>query len=198
MIFGPNDSRGASKRDKPYRAKSRRLFHKHMSAAINDNRPNVYCAHSIDDLKVIMLDVRYYRTDLRQRNPTILGSAQERWLWDELDHDRRYTVVGSGTCLTNGGKRDRWNAYRDAYARLSEQLEKVPRLLFVSGDIHRNKFVSHNGFFEVISSGVGRKEAGKPINNYGIIDFGKTRVKVELRGRDRLTRRIKSSNWTLN
>ena len=198
--FGPNDSRGATKDGRPRRAKSRRLFHKYLADAINDNHPQVYCSHTIDDVKVIMLDVRYYKTGLRQRDSTILGKRQERWLWRELEHDSKYTIVGSGTCLEKGAPRDKWSAYRDAYARLREKLEDVERLLFLSGDLHRNIFVNHGGFYEVISSGVGRKEDGKPLNNYGLIDFGTTRVKVTLHGRrasDRIEKRIRSGSWRL-
>ncbi len=193
--FGPNDSRGASERDKPYRARSRRLFHRFMKDGINNNRPEVYCSHVVNDVKVIMLDVRYYRTGLRQRNPTILGSKQERWLWRELDHNSKFTVVGSGTCLESGAPRDKWSAYRDAYARLREHLKQVPRLLFVSGDLHKNTFKTHDGFFEVISSGIGRKERGRPLNNYGIIDFGRTRVRVSLRGTHRREKTIRTNSW---
>ena len=149
-------------------------------------------------MKVIVLDVRYYRTDLRsRRKATVLGQEQEEWLWRELDHSRKYTIVGSGTCLTTGGERDKWSAYKYAYKRLKGHLEQVPRLLFVSGDIHRNKFVSHNGFYEVISSGVGRMENRKPLENYGMIDLGLSDVRIELRGRQQrdIRKRIRTSNW---
>ena len=194
--FGPNDSRGASERDKSYRSRSRRIFHKHMSRSINNNRPKVYCSHVIDDIKVIMLDVRYYRTDIaRVKRPTILGDKQENWLRDQLDHPHKYTVVGSGTCLTKGGKYDKWSAYKDAYARLKDMLDKVPKLIFMAGDLHTNKFLTHGRFFEVISSGVGRIEGGKPLNNYGIIDFKRSVVKVSLRGRHKIHRTIQTRSW---
>ena len=126
-----------------------------------------------------------------------VNSIWAAWLWRELDHNYRYTVVGCGTCLESGAPRDKWSNYRDAYTRLREKLDKVPKLIFASGDIHRNDFKTHRGFFEVISSGVGRKEDGRPLNNYGIIEFGTNRVTIRLRGRHRRTRLIRASTWTL-
>ncbi len=195
--FGPNDSRGDTDRDRPFRDRSRDLFHRFMANSINNNRPEVYCSHVINDVKVILLDSRYYRTDLRQTNPTILGQKQEDWLWRELDHNHRYTIVGCGTALELGGERDKWSAYQDAYARLLEKLKQVSRLIYVAGDIHMNTFKKHESFFEVISSGIGRLENGKPLNNYGIIEFDESLVNVRLRGTHTKTKRIQTSTWTL-
>ena len=198
--FGPNDSRGATEDGRPHRGRSRRLFHQWHDRAINNNRPNVYCSHVIDDIKVIVLDTRYYRTGLRQRHPTILGRTQERWLREELDHDHKFTVVASGTCLIHGGERDKWSAYRDAYARLDEQLKSVSRLMFVAGDLHVNKFNEHDGYFEVISSGIGRLDNRRPLNNYGLINFRARSVDIELRGRKRrhnIDKRINVSRWSV-
>jgi alkaline phosphatase D len=195
--FGPNDSRGDTNRDRPYRERSRDLFHRYMGNSINNNRPEIYCSHVINDVKIIMLDSRYYKTNLfPQPNPTILGAQQEEWLWRELDHNHRFTVVGCGTCLEKGAERDKWSAYQAAYSRLMEKLRQVPRLLFVAGDIHRNAFYNRDGFFEVISSGIGRKENGKPLNNYGIIEFGANTVEVKLRGTHYVNKQIQISDWT--
>ena len=48
-----------------------------------------------------------------------------------------------------------------------------------------------------MSSGVGRRDRRGPLGNYGIIDFGRTNVKVKLRGRHRLDRTIRIRDWTL-
>ncbi len=39
--FGPNDSRGDTDQDRPFRDKSRRLFHMAWKTAVNGNRPRV-------------------------------------------------------------------------------------------------------------------------------------------------------------
>lgn len=213
--FGVNDSRGAEishwKREK-----SRKLFHEYMGGAINDNRPEVYCSHEIDDIKVIMLDVRYYRQRAHPSRPwaTLLGGEQEEWLWRQLDHNKKYTLIGSGTCIRDGADRETYRDFKNFYGKFKEELAKRERVLFVSGDIHRNKFRTHSlgdgkKFHEAISSGIGRKETlgswpriryGDPLNNYGIINFGSTRVNVSLRGRKsnhQIDKTIRSSSWDL-
>ena len=207
---GVNDSRGGEIADWK-RRKSRALFHKYMGGAVAKNRPEVYASYELDDIKIIMLDVRYYRERISRRKPnaTLLGAKQEAWLWKELDHSKRYTVIGSGSCIKDGADRETWMDFKQFYKEFRARIADVKRILFVSGDIHRNKFNDHQGFFEAISSGIGRKEkhgkwpnqrTGKPLDNYGIIDFRSNAVTVSLRGRrrkDRIEREIRSSTWTL-
>jgi alkaline phosphatase D len=208
--FGTNDSRGALVEDWK-RKKSRDLFHKYMKGAIHHNRPEVYTSHVVDDIKIIMLDVRYYREAAHPKRPsaTLLGKKQEEWLFSELQHDKQYTLIGSGTPLTGGGTNETWESYTNFYNAFRQQMAKVKRVLFLSGDIHRNKFVDHGDFFEVTTSGVARYEAkgqwpnqtyGKPLDNYGMLNITKSAVRVSLQGRrkvDQFEGSIKSSSWTL-
>lgn len=209
--FGPNDARGALAPAK-MRDRSRALFHRYMGRAVGLSRPEIYAAHEIGDVKVIMLDTRYYaeRADPKHPAATPLGRRQENWLWRQLDHDRRYTVIGTGTTL-GGNEKDKkyetWRSYREFYARFLAQIKQRRRVMVVSGDIHRNAFTDHGGFFEVTSSGVGRPEVlqkkpklilGKPLDNYGLITFGGRFVDVALHGRresDRITARIDTEKW---
>ena len=171
----------------------------------------VYCSWELGDVKVIVLDVRYCRQRAHPDKPqaTLLGKDQEEWLREELDHNKKYTMIASGSCIKDGAKRETWRDFKNFYADFRQQIKTAERTLFVSGDIHRNKFNDHKGFFEAISSGIGRKEklgnfpnqkTGKPLNNYGIVTFGKSSVRVSLRGRrkrDRIEKRIRASSWTL-
>lgn len=208
--FGTNDSRGALIRDE-LRRKSRTLFHKYMKKAIHHNRPEVYTSHVVDDIKIIMLDVRYYREAASPRRPaaTLLGKKQEEWLFAELQHNKKYTLIGSGTTLQGGKQSETWQSYTDFYAQFREQVSSMRRVMFLSGDIHCNRFTKHGDLFEVTSSGVARKEAkgkwpkqtyGEPLDNYGILNFTNARVDVSLRGRrkvDQVEATIKASSWTV-
>lgn len=205
--FGPNDSRGANAEGlmEDRRDKSRRLFKKHLAGAVNNNWPHVHCAWEVGDVKVILLDCRYYRTDPHVAGATILGDEQEAWLAKELVHQKRFTVVGCGIPLGGGpGYLDGWGAYPEAQQRLVAMLRSVPRLLYVAGDAHKNRFYRREGFFEVISSGIGRREwdeeKGRKVrcDNLGLIRFGAEHVDVVLRGNrrpDRDTRRIDVATW---
>lgn len=201
--FGVNDSRGAYVSYSRKR-RSRDLFHQYLPGAINPDRPRIYTSHVINDVKIIMLDVRTWRTYSNRIDATMLGDDQEQWLWNELQHPHRFTVIGTGSCVSAGADRETWKDFDRFY---SEFLNRVPsRTLVVSGDIHKNAFQSHQGFFEATSSGIGRKtkpSGGRPavpMNNYGIITFGNQRVTIDLRGdqaANQIRKQIRVSNWSL-
>jgi len=190
--FGPNNIKGAHVSEKR-KKKSLELFHRYMNCSTN--LPYVYHSFEIGDVKVIMLDVRYYREKPHfKKDATILGVAQEQWLEQELQHSKKYTIVCSGSCLTNGTEKlEKYDSY---YPKLCSLLKGKERTLFLSGDIHENEFVEHDGFYEAISSGVGRDN----LNNYGIINFEDDKVSISLHGtraRDNKEKMIESSTWSL-
>ena len=208
--FGVNDSRGAEITDWK-RRKSRRLFHKYLGRSINSNRPEIYCAFEIDDVKIILLDVRYYRQRAHPSRPnaTLLGEKQEQWLWDELRHDKKYTVIGSGSCIKDGAKRETWRDFKSSSP--SSAIGSRTRIAFsLSRAISTatNSMITAT-FSKLYPPGSAEKERlgkypnqknGKPLNNYGIITFGKTNVRVSLRGRrkkDRTEKPIQTSGWKL-
>ncbi|MDJ0739823.1 MAG: alkaline phosphatase D family protein [Gammaproteobacteria bacterium] len=185
-----NDVKGAEVKVR-HKDRSRALFHRHMHCSTN--LPEVYHAFTLGDVKFIMLDGRYYREPTAP-SASILGAEQERWLERELQHEQRYTVVCSGSCLTKGG--ERWERYAQYYSRFLDLARDSRRLLFLAGDIHKNRLVAHDGFFELISSGVGR---GKR-DNYGIVDFADDHVRIRLRGnraKDNLDTVIDAATWRL-
>lgn len=159
------------------------------------NLPHVYHSFEIGDVKIIMLDVRYYREKPHLRkNSTILGIEQEQWLENELQHSKKYTIVCSGSCLTNGT--EKLEKYDEYYPKLCSMLKRKGRTLFLSGDIHENEFVEHDGFYEVTSSGVGRDN----LNNYGIINYEDNKVSISLSGtrpRDNISQEIDSNSWSI-
>ena len=211
--FGPNDTNGAEVDDK-LRQKSRRLFRKYMRDPRLRSRvvppPNTMGIHysmEIDDIKIIMLDVRYYRTRKSRSNATMLGEEQEEWLWHELEHDRRYTIVAGGSAIgrfRNGesGYEGSWSGYPRFLKEFRRRVKRSHRVLVLGGDIHRNKFKSHGNFFEVVSSGIGRPEKRgnrrrQPMHNYGILEFSRSRVDISLKSKTRrdVFKKINSQQW---
>jgi len=169
-----DDAKGANIKTK-YKDRSRELFHRYMRSS--NNLPEVYYAFYQGNARFIMLDVRYYREPAGKK-ATILGKRQEAWLERQLDHGRQYTVIGSGSCLTKNS--ERWSRYTNYYNRFCALARERGNVLFVSGDIHKNRFIEHDGFHEVISSGVGRGNR----DNYGIVDLQDEVAKIKLRGND--------------
>lgn len=164
---GPDDTMGAEV-PAANLAKTREMFDRWMAFARNNNRPNMYCTYEdLPDVRVVMLDVRTYRASSLATNPTLLGDAQAHWLWTQLDQkttpQRRFTIVASGTGFSVGKKKHRVKDYvsvaknlRSSLAfRSGDAVDPGRRALFLGGDVHYNKFVSHpSGFHEAISSGV--------------------------------------------
>ncbi|MFN0318359.1 MAG: alkaline phosphatase D family protein [Burkholderiales bacterium] len=142
--FGWNDIKGAHV-DIVYKNKSRDLFHLFMNCSTN--LPYVYHSFEKGDVKVIMADVRYYREKSHLRpSATVLGRAQEAWFIRELGHNKKFTIVCSGSCLTEGT--EKLEHYEEYYPTLCNLLKTKGHVLFLCGDVHENKFVAHDGFYE--------------------------------------------------
>lgn len=165
---GPNDTYGATL--PPAKLKEvRDLFDRWMGFAINNNRPHLYCSYlGIPDVKILMLDVRSYRTPASDPAATLLGKDQENWLWNELDEQRtpqrRITIVCSGTGFSKGAPGQTVQDYKDFANLLKQRLafrsggdhDQGRRALFLAGDIHQNEFrtLAEVGLHEALSSGV--------------------------------------------
>ena len=191
--FGKNNSKGAHVKE-AFRLRSRELFHQWMNCSTN--LPHVYHSFTKGEVKFILLDVRFYRQKAHVGpRATVLGAEQEEWLVRELDHPKRYTIVCSGSCLTEGN--EKLENYEEFYPRLLALLSARGRTLFLAGDVHENKFVEHDGFFEIISSGAGRDN----YNNYGLLTLDAKHLTVELRGerrqRDNIRRTIDLETWSI-
>lgn len=204
--FGTNNICGAELDGSTYKTAARNLFFEYMLFGQRDpdDVSEVYHSFEIDevDAKVIMLDVRYYR-ESPGRNASILGAVQEEWLEDELaTSDREFTIVCSGTGLV--GLSEPWRRYKTYYKTVTRMLKDKGKVLFLSGDIHKNKFRAHDGFYEAVSSAVGRagllnKNQDDIRSNYGIIEFKNDHLEIAFKGnrsKDRFVHRISKTDWS--
>ncbi|WP_089727168.1 alkaline phosphatase D family protein [Candidatus Thiosymbion oneisti] len=203
--FGANNAKGGEKNIKEELKKaSLELFYKHLGNRMFSSPSPDHVYHSFEkgNIKFIMLDVRYYRTKASNESPTILGAIQEVWLTQQLDHNKKFTVVCSGSCLTKGG--ERLDKYGEKYDSMVKLFKDRGNVIVLSGDIHKNRFIgTHDGFFEVISSAVARNRGGlsrKSNNNYGIIEFTDDVINVNLKGRkrkDNINKSIDVNTWSV-
>lgn len=185
--LGPDDSCGAELAPDQLLA-SRALFDQYLvqslniAPTLNNNRPHMYGSHDIGPVRVIMLDVRSHRTWSTHPEPTVLGAAQEAWLWQQLaDNTQPYTVVCSGSVINRGAKGHKFKDYPAFHQRLMAELEhhagaeRPRRVLFLSGDIHDNRWKQWPGFYEATSSGVAcispANQGSQPIDNWGLVEF---------------------------
>ena len=214
--FGGDDLNGAEPPHRAYRDATREVFLEYLAGAVQP-RSEVYCSLVLrSDLRVIMTDARYYRTAPDSAEATLLGSLQEEWLLGELAKPERIKILGSGSCLGFATGKDYtqgWNLYGRWFAAFREAVRRHhaegKRLLFVSGDLHQNRFVDHRTsgaeapILEVISSGACRRRHNvipwsTPLRNYGILDVEESDLAIRLEGalaRDRRAVKVALDSW---
>jgi alkaline phosphatase D len=146
-----------------------RAYYEHMplpkEAMPAGSDMRIYTQRAFGDLaSLYMLDQRQYRspracretgqrrlqdcTELADRSRTMLGAAQESWLFQELSRSRaRWNLMAQGTVMSHidedpgPGRRywaDAWNGYPSARDRIMAHLStaKVMNPVVLTGDIH--------------------------------------------------------------
>jgi alkaline phosphatase D len=217
--FGGDDLNGAEEPYIGFRDAARAVMLQYLAGA-GGPRTEIYTAVSpAPDVRLILTDARYYRTDPSSPSATLLGTVQEEWLLGELARPERVKIVASGSCLGPKARknyRQGWENYPAWMERFRDAITRGHaaghRHLFVAGDVHRNKIIEHTRtaldapIVEVISSGACRKKRNwnpfsKPLQNYGLLDFRSEAVDIRLCGnrkRDRRTAALDVESWLLD
>jgi len=205
--FGTENEHGAEFDDEDYKTQAKDLFFEFMLFGQRDSAEASEIYHAFEDeaadVKFIMLDNRLYSQEGGAAN-TLLGEKQEAWFEEQLDQSQReITLVCAGLTL-EGTKpvHEKWRDYKAYYDNITQAFREKGKVLFLSGDVHENAFVDHGGFFEAISSAVGR---GGLIdteirNNYGIVEVNDESVDIRLcgvRDDDKINTSIDRATWTL-
>jgi alkaline phosphatase D len=108
------------------------------------NQPGCWFDFSIGDVDFFMLDGRYYRSDQRGENPSMLGGAQKKWLFEKLKSSRAtFKVLASPVPWAFGakpGSRDPWQGYKDEREQIFSFLDanKIDGVILLSADRHRS------------------------------------------------------------
>lgn len=141
-----------------------------------------------EDVEIVLLDGRFYRSINEGNNGELLGQTQWLKLQNKLEtwDPAKLLIVCLGSTYSVGAKSpsdQSWMNRRSGtpYAHFNEftALAKDKRIIFLSGDIHRNKLIDHGGFCEVISSGAHLpRKRDKP--KFGLLDIYSDRVDVKL------------------
>lgn len=106
--------------------------------------PGCYFSFSRSGVDFFFLDGRYYRTDPRAENPSMLGPVQLQWLKDRLSESRRiFKVIASPVCFAPGvkpGSLDPWDGYPEEREEIFRFIEehRIPGVVFISADRHRS------------------------------------------------------------
>jgi alkaline phosphatase D len=120
-----------------------------------EKQPGCWFDFSIGDVDFFMLDGRYYRDKPRSENPSMLGSAQKKWLFEKLKSSgATFKVLASPVPWALGakpGSRDPWQGYRQEREQIFSFLEsnKIDGVILISADRHRSdawKIERENGY----------------------------------------------------
>ncbi len=107
-------------------------------------RPGCWFRLSLADVDFFMLDGRYYRTNPKGENPSMLGRVQKAWLLDGLSHSRAtFKIIASPVPWALGakpGSRDPWRGYQAEREEIFSLLakEKIDGVVLISADRHRS------------------------------------------------------------
>ncbi|XP_020628334.1 uncharacterized protein LOC110065523 isoform X2 [Orbicella faveolata] len=133
--------------------------------SLRRRREGAYVSYSFGSgsksVKLILLDTRsHLKWGL---DCDILGTEQWAWLERQLNDPNppRLTIIGSGIqVLSDMPYTDRWTSCPSSYDRLMWLLQRNPRVILISGDVHFGEFACLNNtstgypLYEVTSSGL--------------------------------------------
>ncbi len=109
-----------------------------------ENQPGCWFDFAIGDVDFLMLDGRYYRTKPGAKNPSMLGPAQKKWLFEKLKSSTAtFKVLASPVPWAFGakpGSRDPWQGYKQEREEIFSFLEenKIEGVFLLSADRHRS------------------------------------------------------------
>jgi len=109
-----------------------------------EKQPGCWFDLSIGDVDFFMLDGRYYRDKPRSENPSMLGPAQKKWLFEKLKFSKAtFKVLASPVPWALGakpGSRDPWQGYKAEREQIFSFLEanRIDGVVLISADRHRS------------------------------------------------------------
>jgi hypothetical protein len=135
-----------------------------------------------DDVEIVLLDGRSHRAVKNGPDNELLGAEQWRVLKEKLeawDSKKLMIVCLGSTYSVSGIFADQ--SWRTPYAHFDEftRLAREKRIIFLSGDIHKNTLIDHGGFCEVISSGA-HLPTHRDTPRFGVLDIYADKVDVKL------------------
>ncbi|MCS1412071.1 MAG: Alkaline phosphatase D [Verrucomicrobia subdivision 3 bacterium] len=201
--FGTNDCWGGPEIDSPfwkphYVFRTFRENWANPGYAGGNAQPGCWYTFQVGDIDFVMLDCRYYRTNPKAPNPTMLGPVQKEWLKRTLcDLSGTFKVLCSSVpwdFRTKGDSLDTWNGFQAEREELFSFLEtnQIEGVLLMSADRHRSdawRIDRPNGYnlYEFNSSRLTNQHVHKEMTDqgalfsynkkqsFGLVDFDTTK-----------------------
>jgi len=146
--FGVNDCFYGSKIDEPaWKVPVWRVFCNNWNNpgyGGGRRQPGCWFRFSIGDVDFFMLDCRFYRSNPKEPNPTMLGPAQKAWLLAELARSEgTFKVLASSVpwvLEAKGNSLDTWRGFQDEREEIFSflQAKQIDGVVLISADRHRS------------------------------------------------------------
>lgn len=143
----------------------------------------IYRALDIDAFRVLLCDVRSQREDKRLDRPSasLLGNEQERWLLGEIAAAPGPILIVSGSVLVASGDQS-WDFFRNFYEQRFLPAVKDRRVLFLAGDLHKNRLlpVAAGHPVEAVSSAAAMGFPFRGVRNFGVVEVSESEANIFL------------------
>ena len=143
----------------PLKEESKEMLMEFLDDGSVRNHSGVYHSFSFSNLKVILLDIRWFRDFSSDLEGDSLGEEQWNWLELELSTNETIKVIGNGLQINahdRQGPTERW--HEKSRMRLLTLIDKYPGVILLSGDVHFAEIMklpcSNHVFYEITSSGL--------------------------------------------
>ena len=145
--FTTNDGWGGSAVDEPkWKRAVWKIFRDNYDNPYyggGEEQPGCWFDFWIGKVHFVLIDGRYYRESPKGKNPSMLGSAQMKWLKKTLTEPAAFTFFCTNVPMTpkvKPGSKDTWDGFDGERQRIFQFLakEKIPGVIILSADRHRS------------------------------------------------------------
>ena len=145
--FTTNDGWGGPEIDKPkWKRKVWEIFKENYDNPYyggGEKQPGCWFDFWIGKIHFVLIDGRYYRESPKGETPSMLGSAQMKWLKKTLKQPAVFTVFCTNVPLTpkvKPGSKDTWDGFDSEREQIFKFIaeEKIPGVIILSADRHRS------------------------------------------------------------
>ena len=108
-----------------------------------EDQPGCWFDFWVGEVHFVLIDGRYYRESPKGTDPSMLGSAQMKWLKNTLKKPAVFTVLCTNVPMTpkvKPGSKDTWDGFDGERQRIFNFIaeEKIPGVIILSADRHRS------------------------------------------------------------
>lgn len=149
------------------KAKGKELFLEFLDDGSVRDHEGVYHSFTFPDLKLILIDIRWFRDYRFDPDGDSLGEEQWAWLESELKSFKGLKIIGNGLQVNTEDRSilpEKW--HEKSRLRFLELVDRYPGVILLSGDVHYSEIMridcGKHIFYEITASGMTHSVATAP------------------------------------